>query len=1117
MTEAALNPVNSVSVSASAGSGKTWLLTSRVLRLLLDGAEPSGILALTFTRKAASEMRLRVNERLRTMAHADDAGLDQLLRELGLTPGAALRTRARALYRELLFTPYPPRLMTLHAFCQDLLGRFALEAQVPPGFTLIEAESTLFRQAWRTVQASIVQRPDSKAARALDTLIGLGLGDYKLEQLVSTFLAHRGEWWAYTQDQADPVAYAGEQLAQQLGIAPGMDPLAPIAQPAFNGWLTMLYRWLRDWGNVGSVKAERLEPALALHSAERLAVLRSALFGEKGAYKFEPGRKFSDAQRRSLLESYDEVFSAVQAACEAAARVDTFARSAAAYTLGAAVLDALDAELAQQQALTFTDLEWRAYKLLRRDGAAEWVRYKLDQKIDHLLIDEFQDTSSTQWRMLLPLLEEMASASPERRRSLFVVGDGKQSIYGFRRANPRLLDTAEKWLVEHLRGRAETLSLSRRSAPAVIAFVNALFSPDELRQPLRFTPHDTHCRELWGRVEVAPAIDQDDAAGEEPASGLRDPLLTPRRTREDRRAAREAALVAQRIADLVASGVEIRLASGTRRALAYGDVLVLARARTHLHHLESALTAAGIPFIGAARGSLLDTAVARDLTALLRWLDAPHRNLELAQLLRSPLFSLGDDVLITLAREVRDHGGSWADALQRQAARQKSLQRSQELLSRWLSLAAQLPVHDLLDRVLRESDMAARYEAALPKTAGARVRANLGALLQLALEAGSGRHPSLSRFLHYLEEQARSARESPDEAPPATAVGMVRVLTVHAAKGLEAPAVFLVNAGRLLNPRSRPLLVEWPDEAESPSHILAPGDAGARDALSERLATELKAREAHEELNLLYVAVTRARQFLHISGFSQTNAGARLSWHDQALRAAESLGAGTHPPLPGAAAGALCFGAGDAPLMAASVPAPPAPAADPRLRRPLKLQLDSGAAPSAAVASDGVDAQAAQRGSAIHFLLQKLSEVPPPGAAALQAALSARLNAEVTLAQFERWRTEAGQTLRDPALAQFFDPARYRRAWNEVPVMGAQASGPDHPGVMDRLVDDGKALWVLDYKTHPAPDAAALAGLYRAQLEAYARAVSQAWPGRPVHAGLLLTATRTWVPVISGS
>jgi ATP-dependent helicase/nuclease subunit A len=1122
MSEAALDPRTSVSVSASAGSGKTWLLTSRVLRLMLEGMAPSGILALTFTRKAASEMRLRVNERLRAMARADDGRLDELLRELGLVPAAELRARARALYRELLFTPFPPRLMTLHAFCQDLLGRFALEARVPPGFSLIESEGALFRQAWRSVQADIVRRPDSTTARALDTLIGLGLGDFGLEQLVFTFLAHRGDWWAYTQGQEDPLAFANQRLGQQLDIQPGMDPLAPIAHNAFNGWLTMLYRWLRDWGNVGSVRAERLAPAMSLRGAERLSALRSALYGEKGAYKFEPGRKFTEAQRKSLLECYGEVFSAVQEASEAAARQDAFTRSSAAYTLGAAVLAALDAELARRQALTFTDLEWRAYQLLRRDGAAEWVRYKLDQKIDHLLIDEFQDTSSTQWRMLLPLLEEMAAAQGggDRTRSLFVVGDGKQSIYGFRRANPRLLNTAEQWIVQELRGRAETLNRSRRSSPGIIAFVNALFRPDELRQPLRFTQHETHCGHLWGRVEIAPSIDQDDDPDDQSETTPRDPLQTPRRIREDLRAAREGALVAQRIRALVESNVAISPADSPPRALGYGDVLVLARARTHLHHLEHALTAADIPFIGAARGTLLITAEARDLSALLRWLDAPHRDLELAQVLRSPLFSLGDDLLIGLAREVGAHGGTWADALRRLAAQQKNLRRPQELLDRWLGLAARLPVHDLLDRILRESDMAACYEQALPKVAAARARANLGALLQLALEADSGRHPSVPRFLRYLEDQARIASEAPDEPPPAAASGMVRVLTVHAAKGLEAPAVFVVNSGRLLSPRPRPLLVEWPDQAERPTHMLAPGDSGARDALSERLVTEFKARETLEDLNLLYVAVTRARQFLHISGFSQINQGERLSWHDHALRAAESIGADTHPPLPGATAGALCCGVGDAPLLAAGEPAPDAPAADPRLRRPLKLKPgpEPASAPSATVATvlgGGVaNEQAVQRGIAIHFLLQKLSEARPVAASDLQTALSARLNTPVTPPQFKLWQTEAAQTLESPALARFFDPARYRRAWNEVPVMGAQPGSADHAGVMDRLVDDGETLWVLDYKTHPAPDAPALAAQYREQLDAYARAVATAWPGRPVRAGLLLTATRSWVPVI---
>ena len=325
-------------------------------------------------------------------------------------------------------------------------------------------------------------------------------------------------------------------------------------------------------------------------------------------------------------------------------------------------------------------------------------------------------------------------------------------------------------------------------------FVNALFEPEVLRESLGFEPHSTHRRTDWGRVELAPLVAAEDAEKPVDDGELRDPLTQPRPEREERRAQLEAAQVAQRIRALVESRVEVTGPGGVHHAIGYDDVIVLARARTHVQWLERALTAAQIPFTGTARGSLLETAEARDLTALLRWLDAPHRDLELAQVLRSPLFSLSDENLIALARDVKTNGGTWSEALQRLSMSLPDLRHAAALLLRWQPLAARLPAHDLLDGIVCEANAAARYEAALPEIPKARVRANLGAFLQLALEADSGRFPSLSRFLRYLEEQARSQKDAPDEAPPAASAGFVRIMTIHAAKGLEAPAVFISTA-----------------------------------------------------------------------------------------------------------------------------------------------------------------------------------------------------------------------------------------------------------------------------------------------------------------------------------
>jgi len=1112
MTHAALDPAQSVSLRASAGSGKTWQLVSRILRLLLEGAEPGGILALTFTRKAAVEMRLRLNERLRKLAAEAPEALDRSLEHVGLAPSPELRERARGLYRRLLFAAHPPRAMTLHAFCQELLERFALEAGVPPGFRLEENEEDLVERSWRRLQAQMTADPECAAARALARLVGFGFNDYTLRELVALFLARRGDWWAYVEDRDDPAAWAGEQLRAQLGACDLDGAVAEANGAAFTARLRMLLNYLERTDGIGQhFKPEPLAAALQRSGLERFDGIEDALCTGSGTpYKVRESdsklRKLSGAERAHLLETWAEILREFEPMRARRHAGEALERSRAAFTLGEAALAALAAELARERALGFTELEWHTCRLLRREGASEWVRYRVDRRVDHLLIDEFQDTSPTQWRMLLPLLEEMAAGDAGRGRSLFIVGDAKQSIYGFRRADPRLLDRATQWMRQHLAARTEPLHHSRRSAPAVIAFVNALFALDGLGERIGFEPHDTHHREYWGRVEVSLPV-TDDAAPPAGGDGFRDPLAAPRLSREDRRAQDEARGVAARIRALVESGAEVTTQHGAHR-IGWGDVMVLARARTHLHHLERQLTADGIPFVGAARGTLLETSIARDFIALLRLLDAPHRDLELAQVLRAPLFGATEAHLTRLALDARQHRRAWLAALAGLAPTDPLLGRAHELIARWRALAVRLPAHDLLDRIARDTAAAERYEAALPRVTAARARANLGAFLQLALEADSGRYPSLPRFLEWLAAQQRAFRNAPDEPPPAAATEQVRIMTIHAAKGLEAPAVFLYNAGSGQAPRTPRWLIEWPQHEPRPTHFMVAGAAARLDELGRRLAEAHKAREAREELHVLYVAATRARHFLHVSGFVSQS---RNTWHVLALKAMEMLALA--PPLPGTAVGSLSHATGTPPVVPEPPPAAPAPA-DPRLRRP----LEKGDAtlfplpPSKRAHEKGVrplfeTAEAADRGTAIHCLLQRLSE-GAADAARLRAEVGARLGAEPVSEDFERWLADARAVLAAPALAAFFDPARYRRAWNEVPV-GVNGAA----GVIDRLVDDGSVLWVLDYKTHVRPQAALLLERYGPQLEAYAAAVRAAWPDRPVRAGLVLTAARTFAPL----
>lgn len=1071
MSDTALDPSRNVFVAASAGTGKTWLLTARIVRLLLDGHRADGILALTFTRKAAAEMRERVQARLRDLALADDAALAAQLAQIGVSATAEHVARARSLYETLLFSPWPLRASTIHAFCQDLVSRFALQCGLAPGAELVENEQALIDAAWQSAQAELLAQPDAPPAQALRMLIAEGCSESQIRALVSGFLALRNDWRAYAQGRDDALQRLEERLARKLRLD-RPDPADAVgALP-----IAELYELLRACGGTQYVKLERFAPALDAQGSARVAALAAALLKQDGQpYSFKFGKAqqkiLSEAQIERALYLHAQLTDAVLAAREYALAQATQRRTHAGCTLGLLTLHHFDALLRTRNLLPFAELEWHACRLLADPATGDWVQYKLDQRIDHLLVDEFQDTSNTQWSLLLPLLREMA-AGGERERSAFFVGDIKQSIYGFRRANPELMPLAEQWLAQTLAGTRVELSASRRSAPPVIAFVNAVFAQPELALRLHdFPQHSTVLGDDWGRVELAPPI-EDEPGDATSQAAFRNPLTTPRQDVENTRALREGRVIAKRIRELV-----------DQRVFTYGEIMILLRWRTHQQALERALTEDNIPFTGAARGTLLDTVEARDLCALLRFLDAPERDLDLVHALRSPLFAASDADLVQLAAAARAHRTSWYDAL----LVSDLLPLARELLPSWLIDAQRLPAHDLLDRICSQGNAAARYEAALPTVQGARVRGNLDALLQLALEADSGRYPSLSKFLRELE-QARGG-DAPDEAPPPSSGGQVRILTIHAAKGLEAPAVFLAQTASAGGRRDvGGWRVDWPQGDDRPQALLLTGNRDTHDAYTRALSSEREERQAREDAHLLYVALTRARRFLHISGYLPKRASKEASWYTLAAQAYQSQPA--------------AFGSNGAlPATITVSPAESAQDMDARLLQPIPVAASSARVPSALEGQEP-DRAAARRGDAIHLLLQKL-------AAGLPRTRLRALLPDAGEREFDEWLAEAQRVITAPALQHFY--AEARRAWNEVPLLDG-----DSAGVIDRLVDDGESIWVLDYKTQRVADDAALLALYRPQLAAYRAGVRRLWPGRAVRAGLVLTAQARWLECVFG-
>lgn len=1101
-------------VQASAGSGKTYLLISRVIRLLLSGVQPEHILAITFTRKAANEMQSRLLQRLQYFSTCETSRLEQELHQLQLPADSDTCQQARRLYERLLRSQHSVNMTTFHAFCQDLLRRFPLEAQVPAGFDLLEQTRFLIDEAWEALMVEAAAIDNGVLANALQQLF-TEYGLYNTKLALNNFIAHRSDWWAYTFGQTVPWQAASERLQQQLSVHSDQNPCDELfAQAQFLQSVSEFNALLIKHATDTNLRySQQISLALdqQLSIAQRYHSLRQGFLTQAGT-PLVKGRQANATLEKKLgstgleqfLKLHDTISQTLIATDQQLAALATWQLNQAWYLAGQHLLAHFQRLKQEQRVLDFVDLEWRAYLLLNHSNNALWIQYKLDARIEHLLVDEFQDTNPTQWRLLLPLLQELAASQNERQRSVFLVGDAKQSIYRFRRAEPRLFSAASSWLKEQLDASTIALSHSWRSSPAIINFVNQLFSQASYQTRISdFTTHATHKPDLWGAVTLLPLIQTDETEdGQETLIHMRNPLLEPRPSKSNQNYVLEGQLIAEQIQQLITAKTAI-MEGDQCRCLDYHDIIILVRSRTHVHAYEQALQQHNIPYVGAERGTLLESLEVRDMLHLLQWLILPFDNLALAGILKSPLFSLSDAHLVELAQY---SNGTWFERLAK-AAQQPgpdlAVQRAYTLLKTWQSAAILLPVHDLLDKIYSEGNVLRRYQAAFPATSRNRVSANLKRFLEFALELDSGRYPSLSRFAEWLNELRQLDHEAPD-APVTEAGARVRIMSIHAAKGLEAPVVFLADAtAQSSEKHAYSVLVDWPASHEQPAYFFLTGSKQLRDPFATQCIAEQGLLEQQEEANLLYVAVTRAKQYLFVSGSSSKRTS--LGWYgDIAAAYAQELSELVQP---------VQLETSGQPLL--PMPAPhvtlPEPTIDPRLSQPVKvITQEIEIAPSRTSQEfyrnpDNDDEDARQRGIIIHEMLNYLSSTENPRLEDFTLRLAAL---PVTTDELANWWQECQHLLRDDTLQQYFALSSEARAYNEVPI-SYQDGNKVIAGVIDRLLVTNNSAIVIDYKSHQASTAAyaEIANHYQSQMQLYAQGVKKLWPDKKIIPVIIFTHT----------
>ena len=870
----ALDPRRSVIVEACAGSGKTWLLVSRIVRLLLDGAQPSQILAITFTRKAAQEMQARLHGWLRDLAMQDETFVRQFCAERGLVNLSDEQLQcAQSLYASVLLAQPGITISTFHGWFMQVLRRAPLNADVMQGATLLERAGAEQEQAWEELLEQMHRQPASVAAQYMQWLFG-ECGLFNTRKLLFSFLNKRAEWQAYTQGQKDALTFALDRLRAELDVDMQSDPVVGWGTYADSKEVVFAFahQLARNGTEAQKNKAGALELAWTDSAPEaHFEKVWLVLFTKEN--KFDGRIKPTKGQNPDVFEhARDAVRDSLQVVRDKLVEQQAYRLNEAVLHCGAALLERYQMLKQQKQQMDFADLELQLSRLLQTSEHAETMQYKLDSRYRHVLLDEFQDTNPLQWQILRAWFD--AAVAVESQPTVFVVGDPKQSIYRFRRADARLFGVARDYLKQHFAAHELHNNHTRRNAPAVLDAVNAVFAAHP-QGFVDFEPHTAEHTDLPGHVMLLPLsvadilplpLGEGGGEGENVELVLRDPLTTPRAETEESARHQEAVQFAALLQTIVADWSVYE--KGIERRASYADVMVLVRRRTHLAVYEEALRARHIPFISSRRGGLLDTLEVEDVQALLMFLITPFADLALAQVLRTPIFACSDADLMQVANWQSE--SSWWVRMQQLEELSPALQRAKKLLHAWLVLADRLPVHDLLDRIYFEGDVVARYAAVLLPEMRAKVTANLHAFMEIALSVDAGRYPSLPRFLQELRELRNSHDDAPDEGKLGSVGNAVRIYTIHEAKGLEAPIVWLLDANtEMRNKEGSDVLLVWPPDAAAPVHFSLYTDQASRGRKRAPLFEQEAAQQAREEMNLLYVAMTRAQQALIVSGNSQ--------------------------------------------------------------------------------------------------------------------------------------------------------------------------------------------------------------------------------------------------------
>jgi len=1141
----AADPQASVWVSANAGTGKTHTLTSRVARLLLAGTRPEHILCLTFTRAAAAQMQTKLYERLgKWSTMAEDDLREDLFQLEGRQLEADEIAKARRLFASALETPGGLKIQTIHAFCESLLGRFPLEAGVSPHFALADDRQSaeLLTEAQDDVLQHSVDDPETPLAHAVVKLVGEA-DEAAFEALLGEMTGQRHRLRRYV-ERAQGLDAAERAVADALGVPPGAtghDLLAEALAELDPAHLRGVADVLATGKKTDATKAA----ALSAFAAEMTPLAFEAMY--LGIFLTQHGTARASMMTKGLAEEHPDTVAWLEE--EQARLVALTARMRAARTaeltsailrVGMAVLDAYETAKAARGLLDYDDLIARTVALLRSREATQWVLYKLDMGLDHILVDEAQDTSPQQWQVVTALVTEFFAGDgardfapgddgrgPAATRTLFAVGDEKQSIFSFQGADPREFSARRALFRDMAQAAGETwhdvgLTVSWRTAQQILSGVDDSFAADTMTAGVVAGDDPIHHESVWtgraGLVELWSPVTDDEM---DEAALWDDPLdAVSARSKEAKLAAR----IVGRLKDWI--GKEIL--PQRDRPMRPGDVLILVRRRgPFVDELIRQLKTSNIPVAGVDRLVLGDHIAVMDLMALARFALLPEDDLTLATVLRSPLCTISEEGLFDLAHARKQDDGTlmslW-EALHQRADMVDGAPEALSYLTDIRARAGQMRPHEFFARALGADGGRDRLVARL----GMDVHDPLDEFLNQTLVHEATDTPTLQGFVAWMEAGDTEIKRDLDQGG-----NQVRIMTVHGAKGLEANVVILPDTVQAGGSPGRAALVSHADTREDGLITYSPRKADADEAsLAARDARER--REDEEYRRLLYVAMTRAMDRLYIAAAHGNRGMKDTSWYvrvGDALKAQATEQETTFADGPGTlwrleseqlvdAVPDRDDDAADASITLPEWVQREAPAEDAPLgplapsMMPAETEDGSGAAadpPALSPLARGPDGASADqrfaRGRLVHTLLQHLPAHSADTRRTLAQDYLARAAADTfdsaTQAQIA---DEVMALLDDPQFADLFGPDS--RA--EVALAGRiDWHGRKVPlsGQIDRLVIGADRILIADYKTNRPPPTRPedVAPLYLDQMAAYRALVEAAYPGKPVHCALVWT------------